>query len=97
MKDYRFKPMLMMCGAEDCGEPLQSRYPGHFVACSEHSSYVDQTVSYDRYGGVVEVDVDAMQEAWRQVGTLEWWAVDESERAKALVWVEEMDALWGGE
>ncbi len=64
-----WNPQLCIC--EECGDWLQSSYPGEFVACDCGASFVDQTQHYSRYGGSVmpyEPDAEELlalyKEAW---------------------------------
>ena len=94
-----FAPILMKCG--ECEEPLQSAYPGQFVSCPGHGNFVDQTQYYSRYGGDVEVDRDAMQEAWlkaleTEVSEVAMIFINEALWA-TVAWQEEMEEQWGTE
>lgn len=91
----KFTPALLMCGMPDCEYPLQSSYPGQFVACPIHGSYVDQTSHYTRVGGAVVVDRVAMKEAYWTMRCQDWWVGSSEDFFAARVWIEEMEELWG--
>jgi len=48
-KEGYWPPPAYKC--RECGDVIQSSYPGEFVSCKCGESYVDQTPHYMRAGG----------------------------------------------
>lgn len=90
----KFAPILYMCDVDGCGHPLQSRYSGEFVSCPDHKTFIDQTSHYIRCGGDVELDIEAMAEAWNYTRRLEWWLPVDGDLESVYNWLEEMDNIW---
>lgn len=92
MSEPTFRPIPMMCG--ECQHPLQSTYPGEFVICAEHGSFVDQTFFYDRYGGAVLMDEEAIRECWDVAKKKLTHKKSLMNNPRVIIWMETIEDLW---